>query len=101
MQRHNNDSKMTTGRPWVNVFSRILSHLTIIIAGVFLVLLACDLFLKGEMSFIANPYSKILLLMLCIVAGVNSLIQLSCLEKLRSLRRYMNLKARLRKKKGF
>ncbi len=94
MQRHNNDSKMTTGRMWVNLFSRILSHLVLIICGVFLVLLVCDFFLKGEMSFIANPYSKMLLLAMCIIAGVNSFIQLSCLEKLRSLRRYLKLKAR-------
>ena len=94
MQRHNHNSKMSTGRMWVNLLSRILSHLTIIIAGVFVVLLACDFFLKGEMSFIANSYSKILLLALCIIAGLNSFIQLSCLEKLRSIRRYMKLKAR-------
>lgn len=94
MQRHNNDSKMTTGRMWVNLFSRILSHLVLIIAGVFLVLLACDFFLKGEMSFIANPYSKMLLLAMCLIAGVNSFIQLSCLEKLRSMRKYMKLKAK-------
>ena len=94
MQRHNNDSKMTTGRMWVNLFSRILSHLVLIIAGVFLVLLACDFFLKGEMSFIANPYSKMLLLAMCLIAGINSFIQLSCLEKLRSMRKYMKLKAK-------
>ena len=94
MQRHNNDSKMTTGRMWVNLFSRILSHLVLIIAGVFLVLLACDFFLKGEMSFIANPYSKLLLLAMCLIAGANSFIQLSCLEKLRSMRKYMKLKAK-------
>lgn len=101
MQRYNNDSKMSTGRVWVNVVSRILSHLVIIISGVFIVLLACDFFLKGEMSFIANSYSKILLLVLCIIAAANSLIQLSCLDKLRSMRRYMKLKARLRRKKSF
>jgi len=94
MQRHNNDSKMTTGRVWVNVLSRIFSHLVLIIAGVFMVLLACDYFLKGEMSFIANPYSKILLLVMCVIAGINSFIQLSCLEKLRSMRRYLRLKAK-------
>ena len=94
MQRHNNDSKMTTGRMWVNLFSRILSHLVLIICGVFMVLLACDYFLEGEMSFIANPYSKLLLLAMCVIAGVNSFIQLSCLGKLRSMRRYLKLKAR-------
>ena len=85
---------MNTGRPWVNLFSRILSHAAIILACVLTVLLACDMFLKGEMSFLANAYSKLMILILCIVTAVNSIIQLSCLDKLRSLRRYMRLKKR-------
>lgn len=98
MQRHNNDNRINTGRAWVNMLSRALSHITIIIVCVFLVLLACDMFLKGEMSFIANPYSKILLLVLCVIAGINSLIQLKCLYRLRALRKYINLRTKLRKK---
>ena len=94
MQRHNNDRKMNTGRPWVNLLSRILAHLNIIFACVLVVLLACDMILKGEMSFLANAYSKLLILLLCIIAGANSVIQLSCLNRLRALRRYMRLKAR-------
>lgn len=94
MQRHNNDRKMNTGRPWVNLFSRILSHAAIILACVLTVLLACDMFLKGEMSFLANTYSKMMIFILCMVTAVNSIIQLSCLDKLRSLRRYMRLKKR-------
>lgn len=97
MQRHNNDNKLNTGSAAVNVISRILSHLTVVIACVFVVLLACDVFLKGEMSFIANRYSKILLLALCIVAGSNSIIQLKCLYRLRSIRKYMALKSRNRR----
>ena len=94
MQRNNNDRKMNTGRPWVNLFSRILSHAAIILACVLTVLLACDMFLKGEMSFLANTYSKRMIFILCMVTAVNSIIQLSCLDKLRSLRRYMRLKKR-------
>ena len=98
MQRYNNDNRMNTGRPWVNLLSRALSHLVIIIVCVFLVLLACDFFLRGEMSFIANPDSKILLLVLCVLAGINSLIQLRCLYRLRALRKYITLRSKLRKK---
>ena len=98
MQRYNNDNRMNTGRPWVNLLSRVLSHLVIIIVCVFLVLLACDMFLRGEMSFIANPYSKILLLVLCVLAGINSLIQLRCLYRLQALRKYITLRSKLRKK---
>ena len=96
MWRHNNDSKMKTGRMWVNLLSRILTHLVIVLCVVFAVLLGCDLFLKGEMSFIVNPLAKMLLFVLCAVAFANSFIQLSCLNKLRSLRKYMKLKAKRR-----
>lgn len=88
---------MNTGRPWVNFLSRILSHAAIILACVLTVLLACDLFLKGEMSFLANIYAKGLIFALCLIAGINSAIQLSCLDKLRSLRWYMGLKKRSRR----
>lgn len=98
MQRHNNDNRMNTGRAWVNLLSRALSHLIIIISCVFLVLLACDFFLRGEMSFIANPYSKILLLVLCVMTVINSLIQLKCLYRLRAFRKYSALKTKLGKK---
>ena len=97
MQRYNNDRKMNTGRPWVNFLSRVMSHAVIILACVLPVLLACDMFLKGEMSFLANSYSKIMIFALCLISGVNAAIQLSCLDKLRSLRRYMGLKKRARK----
>ena len=97
MQRHNNSRKMNTGRAWVNLLSRIMSHAAIILACVILVLLVCDIFLKGEMSFLANTYAKLMIAVLCAVAAVNSFIQLSCLDKLRSLRRYMRLQKRLRK----
>lgn len=97
MQRHNYNRKMNTGRPWVNLLSRIMAHLVIILGCVLVVLLACDYFLKGEMSFLANAYSKILILAMCVIAGINSAIQLSSLDKLRSLRRYMKLKSRTNK----
>lgn len=96
MQRYNNDRKLNAGRGWVNLVSRLLSHLVIILSCVFVVLLVCDMFLKGEMSFIANPLSKLMLLAMCLTAGINSMIQLSCLYKLRSLRRYRRLRARKR-----
>ena len=94
MQRHNSDYRIKTGRRWVNVLSRVLSNVVIILSCVFIVLLACDLFLKGEMSFIANTYSKVLLLVLCVIAGINSMIQLSCLNRLSAIRRYMSLRRR-------
>lgn len=94
MQRHNSDYRIKTGRRWVNVLSQILSNMVIVLSCVFIVLLACDLFLKGEMSFIANTYSKILLLALCVIAGVNSLIQISCLRRLSAIRRYMGIRRR-------
>lgn len=94
MQRHNNDHRIKTGRRWVNVLSRILSNAILVLSCVFIVLLACDLFLKGEMSFIANTYSKILLLVLCVIAGINSLIQLSCLNRLSAIRRYVSISRR-------
>jgi len=97
MQRHNNDRKMNTGRPFVNSLSRLMSHCVIILACVLIVLLACDYFIKGEMSFLANDYSKILIFVMCVISGINSAIQLSSLDKLRSLRRYMGLKARKNK----
>lgn len=92
MRRYNNDRTLNTGRAWVNLVSRLLSHIVIILSCVFIVLLACDIFLKGEMSFIANPLSKLMLLVLCVTGGINAAIQLSCLYKLRSLRRYRQLK---------
>ena len=94
MQRHNSDYRIKTGRRWVNVLSRILSNAVIVLSCVFIVLLACDLFLKGEMSFIANTYSKVLLLVMCIIAGINSLIQLRCLGRLSAIRKYMGIRRR-------
>lgn len=94
MQRHNSDYRIKTGRRWVNVLSRILSNAVIVLSCVFIVLLACDLFLKGEMSFIANTYSKVLLLVMCVIAGINSLIQLRCLGRLSAIRKYMGIRRR-------
>ena len=94
MQRHNSDYRIKTGRRWVNVLSRILSNAVIVLSCVFIVLLACVLFLKGEMSFIANTYSKVLLLVMCVIAGINSLIQLRCLGRLSAIRKYMGIRRR-------
>ncbi len=91
MQRHHHDYEMSTGRPLVNLIVRILSHLTIVLAGVLAVLFLIDQAKRGEMSFLANQATKWMLLALAILSAFNAVMHLSALARLRALRRYMAL----------
>ena len=88
MQRRHFDYKLNTGRPWVNLLSRVLS---IVLSAVMVVVYFCDVYTRGEMSFLANPITKGMLLALCLMVLVNSCIQLSCLAKLRSMQKFEKL----------
>jgi hypothetical protein len=68
MQRHHHDPEVTTGRPAVNLISRILSHLTIVLASVLVVLFLIDQAKRGEMSFLANQTTKWMLFALALLS---------------------------------
>ena len=91
MQRRHFDYKLNTGRPWVNLLSRVLTHLSIVLSAVMVVVYFCDVYTRGEMSFLANPITKGMLLALCLMVLVNSCIQLYCLAKLRSMQKFEKL----------
>ena len=42
MQRRHFDYKLNTGRPWVNLLSRVLTHLSIVLSAVMVVVYFCD-----------------------------------------------------------
>jgi hypothetical protein len=90
---------MSTGRPLVNLFLRILSHLTIVFAGMLAVLFLIDQAKRGEMSFLANQATKWMLLIFAVLSAFNAVMHLSALARLRAMRRYMALKEK-REKNG-
>lgn len=92
MQRHHHDPEVTTGRPAVNLLLRILSHLTIVLAAVLVVLFLIDRAKRGEMSFLANQTTKWMLLALAVLSIAGAAFHLSALARLRAIRRYMELK---------
>lgn len=94
MQRHHHDYEMSTGRPLVNLILRILSHLTIVYAGVLAVLFLIDQAKRGEMGFLANQATKWMLLLFAVLSAFNAVLHLSALARLRAIRRYMALKER-------
>lgn len=94
MQRHNNDNKMSTGRPWAGVCARIISHLTIALSCVLAVIYFCDLYNRGEMGLLNNSMTKAMLLALCALSLVGAVMHLGSLRRLRSLREYFRLKSR-------
>ena len=97
MQRQHHDHEMSTGRPWVNLLLRILSHLTIVLAAVLTVLFLIDQAKRGEMSFLANQTTKWMLLALALLAIFNAIMHLSALARLRAIRTYMELRERREK----
>ena len=98
MQRPDHDHEMTTGRPAVNLASRVLTHLSIVLSAVLMILFLIDQVKRGEMSFLCNPVTKWMLFSLCVLTIVNSAIHLNSLSKLRVLRRYFALAARKQNK---
>ena len=70
MQRRHFDYKLNTGRPWVNLLSRVLTHLSIVLSAVMVVVYFCDVYTRGL---------------------VNSCTQLSCLATLRSMQKFEKL----------
>ena len=94
MQRHYHDPEVTTGRPAVNLLLRILSHLTIILAAVLVVLFLIDQAKRGEMSFLANQTTKWMLLALALFSIAGAVSHLSALARLRAIRKYLELKER-------
>ena len=99
MQRSDHGHKMTTGHPVVNLLSRILTHLTIVLAAVLLILFLIDQAKRGEMSFLCNQATKWMLFSLCVLSGVNSVLHLDSLAKLRAIGKYLELSNR-RKDRG-
>lgn len=97
MQRHHHDHEMSTGRPWVNLLLRVLSHLTIILASVLVVLFLIDQAKRGEMSFLANQTTKWMLFALALLAILGAVMHLSALARLRAIRKYLELKKRREK----
>jgi len=85
---------VTTGRPAVNLLLRVLSHLTIVLAAVLVVLFLIDQAKRGEMSFLANQTTKWMLLALALLAIAGAAFHLSALARLRAIRRYQELKER-------
>ena len=98
MQRSDHDHEMTTGHPAVNIASRILSHLSSVLAAVLAILFLIDRVKRGEMSFLCNDLTKWMLLALCVMTIANSVLHLNSLSKLRAIRRYFALAARKREK---
>ena len=94
MQRHRHDPEVTTGRPAVNLIARILSHLTIVLAAVLVVLFLIDQAKRGEMSFLANQTTKWMLLALALLAIADAAFLLSTLARLRAMRKYFSLSKR-------
>lgn len=93
MQRYHRNKKLNTGTLWVNQIARVLSHASLVLACVLAVLFACDFFQFGEMSLLSNRLTKYLLLALCVVVIVSTPLQLKCLSRLRSMRRYEKLRS--------
>jgi hypothetical protein len=98
MQRHHHDPEVTTGRPAVNLISRILSHLTIVLASVLVVLFLIDQAKRGEMSFLANQTTKWMLFALALLSIAGAAFHLSTLSRLHAIRKYMELRERRRGK---
>lgn len=48
MQRRHFDYKLNTGRPWVNLLSRVLTHLSIVLSAVMVVVYFCDVYTRGK-----------------------------------------------------
>lgn len=94
MRRHNNDNQMSTGRVWVNIISRVISHLTIVLSCVLGVIYISDLYNRGEMGLLANSMTRHMLFALCVLAIAGALLNLAGLRRLRALRKYFKLTSR-------
>lgn len=92
MQRHHHDYEMSAGHPTVNLLMRILSHLTIVLAVVLIVLFLIDQAKHGEMSFLANQATKWMLLVLALFSIAGAVMHLCALSRLRAIRTYLRLK---------
>lgn len=92
MQRYHNGPQLNPGRAWVNLFSRLLTHLSLVLACVLLVLFFCELGSRGVMGFLQSRYAMYLILALCGCVILNVPIQFTCLYKLRCEIRYQKLK---------
>lgn len=97
MQRHHHDREMNAGHPLVHLFLRIISHLTIVLAAILLILFLIDQAKRGEMSFLANQATKWMLLALSLLSIFNAAMHLSALSKLRAASKYLALR---RKREG-